>query len=449
MAAESRGERLGENFSPRHTTDHNNDLTIDKLIDELGNGILELGGHNKENRLLMMCLGLLEGLGALMEKKIEQRVQEVVVKKLDHLTDICKGIKENTAGKTAGTKPSYADVTASHPPPLRPPPPPRPILRTHIDGANKSSAVDILTSIKKSFNHAIAVHKLPSGDVDIRFDTQAHRDAAAGRPSPPGVTVFNKQYLVEIPSVPITVRVRNHRQADNTEVCKEIEKASLKSCGTFKTKSIRWLHDPEKQGSKAKTRGSLVLGVASEAEQKSMVQGGIVIGGEYYAARFFESALVYKQCFRCGQWGHKQGACARKPVCLQCAGSHDTRTCKEDRVVCGNCGKGHRAWQREPCPVFQRYRETIAQRRGTLRMASEACRSPNWHPALQAPEAQVKIKRQGRKRAATSEAHEAPRCGVGRPRHIEVAARDASQSRLAFGQTRPVESEESGNDMQE
>jgi hypothetical protein len=453
IAAESHRGGLGEKFSPRHNNDNNREPTATEIIEELGDGILELGGCDKENLLLGVCLGLLESLGAAIEREVEEKVQSVLVKKLDHLTDICKGIQKTTAEKLTPVKPkpSYADIAA-----VRPPLTLRPILRTRIDSLNESLEVDILTKVKKAYNYAIAIYKLLSGDIDIRFDTQAHRDAVAGMPSPLGITVFNKQYLVEIPSVLVTIGVRNHQQADNNKIYREIERASVKSCGTFRIKSIRWLHDPEKvqkaqqEGRRPKTRGSLILGVASEAEQKSIVQGGVVIGGEYYAARFFESALVYKQCFRCGRWGHKQGACVRKPACLQCAGPHDTRTCKEDRVLYRNCGKGHRAWQREPYLVFQQYREAVTRRRATLLVASEACRSPNWHPASRAPEiAQVHVETQGRKRAAISEANEAPRRGVGRPRHIEVAAREASQSRLVFGRARPTESDESEDNIEE
>ena len=381
---------------------------------------------------LITCLNLLGNLGDAIKREVERKAQTVLGQKIDHLTSICKDIQKTTTTEERQTmkpKPLYAEVAARVPLP-------RPILRTRIDDSNTTPPAQLLTDVKKTYNHAIAVHRLPSGDVDIRFDTQAHRDAAAGAPSPPGFTVFNKQYLVEIPGVPLIVQVRNHRQADNSDICREIERASVKSCGSFKAKSIRWLRDPEKTSSQSRkpTRGSLILGVSTEAEQRGIVRGGIVIGGEYYAARFFESALVHKQCFRCGRWGHKQGACTRKPTCLQCAGPHDTRTCTADHTTCGNCGKKHRAWQREPCPVFQRYRETIAQRRMMLWRASEACRAPNWHPTLREPVA-VQVETQGRKRArAATEANDPPRWS-GRPKDITVAARDASQHRLVFGRT--------------
>ena len=200
MATAGHGKRReGENSVPRHDDDQEQPTTTE-IIDELGEGILELGGYNKDSLALITCLNLLGNLRDAIKREVERKAQTVLGQKIDHLTSICKDIqKTTTTEERQTTKPLYAEVAATRVPL------PRPILRTRIDDSNTTPPAQLLTDVKKTYNHAIAVHRLPSGDVDIRFDTQAHRDAAAGAPSPPGFTVFNKQYLVEIPGVPLIV----------------------------------------------------------------------------------------------------------------------------------------------------------------------------------------------------------------------------------------------------
>jgi len=50
------------------------------------------------------------------------------------------------------------------------------------------------------------------------------------------------------------------------------------------------------------------------------------------------------QCFNCQQYGHTAQRYEQKtPSCRNCAGAHDSRTCKEDVVKCANCKGPHKA----------------------------------------------------------------------------------------------------------
>jgi len=50
------------------------------------------------------------------------------------------------------------------------------------------------------------------------------------------------------------------------------------------------------------------------------------------------------QCYNCQQFGHTALRCEQKtPTCRQCAGVHDSRTCKAEVAKCANCKGPHKA----------------------------------------------------------------------------------------------------------
>lgn len=305
---------------------------------------------------------------------------------------------------------------------------PRPIIRARVDDTAEKTPSEILELIRPVMPQAVAIHKLKSGDIDIRLATQAQRDAVATAADPKGVRLFRKAYLLEVPGVPYTFPVSNKRTADNSEATTQIEKSLQRICGTVKITSLRWLRDPESPTKRKgpaetmKTRGSLIVGVATESEQQRIVRSGLIVGAEHFEARLYDNNLDLKQCYHCGQWGHKQGACAKKAACMQCAGDHDTRSCREDNVCCVNCGKKHRAWQKKECSAFEKYRKDIQSMRMTLLVRSAHIRTGEAQTARPTltPTAPTL-----RKRPQDQPSNPDTRRKVGRPTAAEQAARQA------------------------
>lgn len=133
MSAGSRGAAgEDENSVPRRDNEGDEGPTINDLIERLGEGILLLGGNDKENVVLQLCLGILENLEDVVMttvgKLVKEKVESTLARKIDHLKKICKDIQTTTTTEkpTAKPKPSYAAVAAARVPP------PRPFLRTRI-----------------------------------------------------------------------------------------------------------------------------------------------------------------------------------------------------------------------------------------------------------------------------------------------------------------------------
>jgi len=346
---------------------------------------LERGAREKSEELGDEAKEVLQFAQAMRKEANSTLSVEKVLKQIEN------GVSKILHGKSevAPTQQrSWASVAAM--PALQPP---RPTVRVRLEEDTKDKTpTEILNSVKPKFPQAVAVHKLQSGDVDIRLKSHSEREAVLRQPAPSGVTVLQRDFLVEVPGVPLTVPVRNGRAADNTTVIKEIEEASIRLTGPVKIRSIRWLRAPEPapgadrmetdaapnsqpttqgtpQGTQrkaARTRGSLIIGVATHEEQMRLVRSGVVIYAMYYEPRLYTNSVGIVQCFRCGQWGHKQTACTKQRKCMQCAGPHDTRECTEERVRCSNCAQKHRAWQRQGCEAFQRYRRGVDEQKSAL-----------------------------------------------------------------------------------
>ena len=186
----------------------------------------------------------------------------------------------------------------------------------------------------------------------------------------------------------------------------------------------------------AKTRGSLIIGFLTQEMQRRAIRGGLVVDAQLFEVRPFERSLQPTQCFKCQQWGHTQGACRRRDRCAQCAGDHASKDCPKERISCANCGKQHRAWQCRECPSYQAYFQGIQNRRIALYSQAESMRvvslpqAPQTFPFQNEGWAVVSRKRT---RAPSPNLEDTQR-RLGRPTHLEQAARDPTQQRLEFSQ---------------
>jgi hypothetical protein len=181
-------------------------------------------------------------------------------------------------------------------------------------------------------------------------------------PNPPGFKVLRKDYLLEIPSVPLSTQVASGKNGDNQQLIQEICIETRRLIPGLAISRISWLHDitshtaaTRAKGKPATARGTLVIGVPTQIFQQSLIRQGIIINSQLFEARLFDHSIILKQCYNCSQWGHTASACGRKICCGHCAGPHSTRSCTQTKTSCTNCGKPHKAWQRQACPTFQAY----------------------------------------------------------------------------------------------
>ena len=270
------------------------------------------------------------------------------------------------------------------------------------------------------------------------FPNEAMRNQAQAAPTTDGIRVLKKEYLVELMGVPRDLGVKRGRDADNSKLIYEIQEASKSLTGTIRVTRLDWLHGEEKErgegspGSpinsqtlhsqhRGKVNGSLIVALASQADQRHVVKRGLVIRGQLLHARLFDMSLKHKQCFNCSQWGHLATACSKPAKCGQCAGAHSTNHCQQTTICCPNCGKkDHRAWQKAKCRVFTAYRDEVMRRKAAYAIESEKIRAgettPTLQPVFEKDDWELVNPRKRK---------------VGRPSGITIAARHPSQTRLA------------------
>ena len=83
---------------------------------------------------------------------------------------------------------------------------------------------------------------LRSGDIDMTLPDKTTRDRAQALPSSERITIYRREYLVEVPFVPLSVYIVGAKQADNTELAGKICEASKSLSLGIKISWIRWLH---------------------------------------------------------------------------------------------------------------------------------------------------------------------------------------------------------------
>jgi hypothetical protein len=328
--------------------------------------------------------------------------------------------------------------------------PQRTTVRVRLEESQGREPGELLEIIKKTIPSAYAVRNLRSGDVDVHVPSQATKDQILNGPDAPGCKILRKDYLIEIPGVPLRTPVASGTNANNTELIHSICNATKRLVPGITIGRIRWLHAPgapaKRKGAAGsiqkgpeKTRGTLVIGVPTQAIQQRVIKSGIIIESQLFEARLFDNSLVVKQCFRCSQWGHTQSACGKQAKCAYCAGAHDTSGCPKERVSCVNCGKTHKAWQREVCKTFHSYLEGIQVRRMALLTQTLRLRDAGGAPAPQQDVAMggftIVTRKRGRQPTPPPGPTREPplKRGPGRPSFVETARRDVMQSMLQLG----------------
>src|SRR5207248_1983975 len=107
-------------------------------------------------------------------------------------------------------------------------------------------------------------------------------------PDAPGCKILRKDYLIEVPGVPLKICVASGANADNSELIQSICNATKRLVPGITISRIRWLHTPEMQAKRKvaadsaqrrpeKTRGTLIIGIPTQAIQQRIIKSGIII----------------------------------------------------------------------------------------------------------------------------------------------------------------------------
>lgn len=230
------------------------------------------------------------------------------------------GPPNTTTGSSTGTG-TWAKVAAAgaRPATTKPlPPATRHTVRARINGGAGLTATEALQRVRATLPQAVAINRLRSGDIDITMATEEARDSANLVPSTEQLSIIRKEYVVEVPAVPLTVPVRNGKHADNSGLitATTIETQRLLT-GQLTISAIRWLHESTENGpplardalstttneppKPPKTEGSLLISLATQRMQHAAIRHGIVINGQFFWPRMYDNSCRTKQCFNCQQ----------------------------------------------------------------------------------------------------------------------------------------------------
>jgi hypothetical protein len=368
-----------------------------------------------------------------IERTIEKTIQQTIEKRLRGIEKLL----QSPQGSIASSKPTYASVVSQSSRGSTTFLEERPTIRIRIPEEGDKTREEILAITRKHIPDAFAVRRLRSGDTEVQMQDQLAKDKALNREQPEDFTILRSDYPVEIPGVPLDLRIACGKNADNAELIRAICAGSKPILPNLAINDIRWLHSEKQQANSrrsGKTRGTVILHLATQEMQHEAVRKGIVIQAEFFETRLYHSGLQIKQCFNCSAWGHTQSACGKQAKCGECAGAHQSRDCPKERVACANCGRAHRSWQKGSCKVFTAYKESIEAKRTVLLHRSLGIRSNPARPL--SPVIQndgfkiVQNKKRGRSPATALVTQQ--KRGPGRPSFTEIAARDRAQSTLSF-----------------
>lgn len=278
---------------------------------------------------------------------------------------------------------------------------------------------EILSKAKEHIKGAYAVRQMRSHDTEVFVQSARQRDAALNMPHPETFKILRQDYPVEVPGVPLSTKIEGGKNANNNGLITKIIEGSIIRIPGLQINRIRWLHDGREvtnSQTNGHKRGSIIVSLPTEALQAEVVRNGLVLDSMLFSAHLWSPKGHVKQCFNCNQWGHTQALCRKEARCGECAGSHQTKDCPKKGVSCCNCGKSHRAWQKNACHTFQIYKNGVENFRKYLLEKTAEIRKEGPSSILRSSDADITIDPSFT--LVTRNKDDEPRRGRGRPRKV-------------------------------
>ena len=223
---EAQGERGREAVSTQETrlereNHENNTDSLTEICKDLTVFADSLKG-NEKRKAGELTLRLLRVAG-------EKHESSTVIKRLDEIKSLIISPPSTTRTSSTASSLSWAGVAAKG---MRQAGPTQTLqarrhtVRVQLTDAKEKNNTDILSRVKQSIPSAIAVRKLQSGDVDVTVPSEMAKDRAYTTAPTEELKVYRQDYLVEIPGVPLSVRVASGKAADNAHLARNICEAS-------------------------------------------------------------------------------------------------------------------------------------------------------------------------------------------------------------------------------
>ncbi|KAF1923905.1 uncharacterized protein M421DRAFT_300781 [Didymella exigua CBS 183.55] len=203
----------------------------------------------------------------------------------------------------------------------------------------------VIPDARAIITHPRSVHKVL---VVVRDTTRRDQIIQSGLLGAEGMKLIRKPHLVMVSSIPLNTPIKNSKCAENKEWI-----AQAYSCNLgIRIERVAWLYSDKNLKSRRdggkQTKGSLLMNVGTEENQRKLVKSGFLMGAEWHPAQLWDISLTDGQCFKCWKWGHTQSVCnATKEACGHCARDHATRSCKSTNELKASYAcckqKGHKA----------------------------------------------------------------------------------------------------------
>ena len=112
-------------------------------------------------------------------------------------------------------------------------------VRVRMADTEGKSNAELLSAAKIAIPGAYAIKAMRSGDIEVMVPDQATKDRVLNQQSVKEVKILRQDYLVEIPGMPLSMRIASGKNADNHELIQELIKANKRLIPSIAINKIR------------------------------------------------------------------------------------------------------------------------------------------------------------------------------------------------------------------